>query len=98
MPVHLGGRVRAGSTLRATLAYTDAPGSPSAAATLVNDLDLELIDSTGKLVASKADHVNNVEMLELKDLPAGDYKLQVRGVRVAQGKNGKQPFALVVTR
>jgi serine protease AprX len=91
-------RTRSGASIRATLSYTDAPGSPGAAATLVNDLDLELVDASGKVIAAKADRVNNTEMLELSGVAPGEYKLQVRGVRVAQGKNGKQPFALVMSR
>ncbi|MDX9731519.1 MAG: S8 family serine peptidase, partial [Bdellovibrionales bacterium] len=34
--------------LSATLVYTDAPGAPTAAQALVNDLDLTIIDSSGK--------------------------------------------------
>lgn len=84
------------SNLRITLVYTDAPGTPSAAKTLVNDLDLilELPDGTQKTLA---DRVNNNEMLELSSLPAGVYKIRVRGENVPMGVSGKQPFALVAS-
>lgn len=36
------------STLKATLAWTDPPGAPNAAQALVNDLDLLLIDPSGR--------------------------------------------------
>ncbi len=79
----------------ANLVWTDVPGSPNAAQALVNDLDLILILPTGQTV-SMNDHVNNLEMVEL-DLPAGAYKLRVRGHKVPQAVNGAQSFALVYT-
>jgi serine protease AprX len=85
-----------GGGLRATLVYTDAPGSPSAAAALVNDLDLKVTGPDGR-VSTTADRVNNTEMIELSDVKPGTFEVSVRGVRVAQGKAGKQPFALIIT-
>lgn len=83
---------QAGSLL-ANLVYTDAAASANAAAALVNDLDLILIDAQGQEFKS-ADRVNNHEVLQ-KVLQPGRYRLVVRGHRVAQGQSGKQPFALV---
>lgn len=42
--------VRAGEELRVTLAWSDPPGSPLAAAALVNDLDLEVRDPNQTLI------------------------------------------------
>lgn len=83
--------------LRATLTYMDAPGAANAAKALVNDLDLVVLDANGVVVAESKDRINNTEMLELKDLPAGDYQVVVRGVNVPQGVSGKQPFALLAS-
>lgn len=82
-------------SILANLVYTDAPASPDAAVALVNDLDLTLTGN-GQNV-NKNDHVNNNEVIELANLPAGTYTLTVSGAKVPQGKNGKQPYALVYT-
>lgn len=87
--------------LLANLVYTDAPGTPSAGAALVNDLDLQVVAGAGlPALGAKAypqDRVNNAEIVELANLPAGSYDVIVKGVKIPMGKNGKQPFALVVT-
>jgi hypothetical protein len=85
-----------GQSLSANLVYTDAPGTPAAGQALVNNLDLIVVTPDGKELGSR-DTINNAEVLELHALPAGTYKVQVRGVKVPMGKNGKQPFALVYT-
>lgn len=79
----------------ANLVYTDAPASPDAAVALVNDLDLSL--TGGNQNVSPSDRVNNNEVIELGNVPAGTYTLTVKGSKVPQGKNGKQPYALVYT-
>ncbi len=78
----------------ANLVYTDAPASPDASVALVNDLDLSL---EGPQVAGPQDRRNNNEVIEFSNLPAGTYTLTVTGFKVPQGKNGKQPYALVYT-
>ncbi len=85
-----------GGSIRATLSYTDAPGAVSAARTLVNNLDLRLLEGT-RVVLEKNDSVNNSEMLEISGLPSGHYRLVVKGTSVPMGKGGKQPFALLVS-
>jgi serine protease AprX len=75
--------------------YMDAPASPDAAITMVNDLDLTL--TGGGQNAGSHDRVNNNEVIELSGLAAGSYTITVQGVKVPQGKNGKQPYALVYT-
>lgn len=83
--------------LLANLMYTDAPGTPAAGKALVNNLDLELVDAQGAVVAGNHDTINNNEIIELSNLPNGNYTLRVVGLNVPMGKNGKQPFALVYT-
>jgi serine protease AprX len=88
--------LKQGQSLSANLVYTDAPGTPSAGQALVNNLDLIVVTPDGKELGSH-DTVNNAEVLELNNLAPGTYKVQVRGINVPMGKNGKQPFALVYT-
>ncbi len=90
-------QVAQGGSIRATLTYTDAPAAASAQKALVNDLDLMVVTPSGE-TRTLADHVNNTEMLELTDLVAGTYQVVVKGVSVPQGKQGHQPYALVVSR
>ena len=83
--------------LRIMLAWTDPPASLSAAAQLVNDLDLVVIgpDSTtyyGNDVAS-GDHTNNVEGVMINDPPLGEYTVQVGGYNVPVAS---QPYALAI--
>ncbi|MBV2168014.1 MAG: S8 family serine peptidase [Bdellovibrio sp.] len=86
---------KAGS-LYANLVWTDAPGSSNAAQALVNDLDLVLTLPNGQTL-SMNDHINNLEMIEKSGLPAGAYKLTVKGYKIPQAKNGAQAYALVYT-
>lgn len=89
-----------GKGIRATLVYTDAPASPSAGKTLVNDLELEVVDPSGSVTTLK-DGVNNSEMIEIKPGLArgGDYRVRVVGKNVPQGRGvtGKLPYALVIS-
>lgn len=87
---HKGGR------LVIQLNYTDAPAATTAAAALVNDLDLQVVLASGE-VKSLADKINNHEMIEVFNLPAQEVQIKVRGVRVAQPKTSGQPFAMVAT-
>lgn len=82
--------------LYANLVWTDAPGSANAAQALVNDLDLVLTLPDGSTL-SMNDHINNLEMIEKSNLPAGTYKLSVKGYKVPQGVKGAQAYALVYT-
>lgn len=88
--------IQNGQSILANLVYMDAPGSPSAAAALVNNLDLILVDSSGREIASH-DRINNHEIIERAGLNSGNYRLIVRGINVPMGKNSKQPYALVYT-
>lgn len=90
-------RVTKRSAVIVTMAYTDAPGSPSTKKALVNDLDLMVVDKAGNVVLGGKDHTNNLELLEALFEP-GDYRIIVNAKRIVNGKNGKQPYALVLTR
>lgn len=83
-------------SLYANLVWTDAPGSSNAAQALVNDLDLVLVMPSGQTLTMN-DHINNLEVIEKSGLPAGAYKLIVKGFKVPQGKSGSQAYALVFT-
>jgi subtilisin family serine protease len=82
--------------LIATLVYTDAPGAAGAAAALVNDLDLVVVDAAGKETALN-DRLNNTEMVETA-VAAGKLEIRVKATYVPQGLvAGKQPYALIVS-
>lgn len=90
-----------GAPLKITLAYTDAPGTAAAQRTLVNDLDLVVIDPQGRTLFPNGlggkDSVNNMEQVDVLNPVPGQYTIRVQGGNVPQGKNGAQPFALVVS-
>jgi hypothetical protein len=94
---------------RATLVWTDHPGTPGTGKQLVNDLDLEVratISSTQSMDffgnGSRAvryrdtqrDRTNNAEEVTLPNPYPGLYRVRVTGFNVPQGP---QPFALVVS-
>jgi serine protease AprX len=83
------------------MAYTDAPGAASAEKTLVNDLDLTVVDASGHTYypnnGSGKDSTNNMEQVDLNAAAAGTYTITVSGASVPQGKNGAQPYALVIS-
>jgi hypothetical protein len=94
---------------RATLVWTDRPGTPGTGKQLVNDLDLEVratISSTldmdffgnGSRAAryrdTQRDRTNNAEEVTLPNPYPGLYRVRVTGFNVPQGP---QPFALVVS-
>ena len=82
--------------LKATLVYTDAPAAASASKTLVNDLDIKVTAPDGREFTLN-DRTNNAETIEITDLIKGEYEVSVVGVNVPQGKNGKLPYALLVS-
>ena len=80
--------------LKATLVWTDAPGAVGSCPSLVNDLDLELVQN-GNIVlrgnaftngstaaGGPADHTNNVEQV-IQPTPSGFYTLTVKAVTLA---------------
>lgn len=94
-----------GAPFKATLVWSDAPGSTVAASSLVNNLDLLVIAPDGttyrgnnfsggwSLAAGAADTVNNVENVFVATAQAGLWKVTIQAPNVPVGP---QPFALVV--
>ena len=88
--------VQSATHFKAVLAWYDAPGE-----TLINDLDLSLLDSQGTRVYGnhtpgnngQPDKVNTVEVIDVADLPAGEYTLLVSARNVPQAP---QAYALAV--
>jgi len=97
--------------VKVTLVWDDEPGAPATTGSaLVNDLDLVVTDALGArrypwtlnpaspasdAVQTQEDHLNNVEMVQVKDaVPAGDWNIQVNGTAVP---TGPQCFSLVFT-
>lgn len=87
--------VKGEETLRATLVWTDYPGSPASGKALVNNLDLTATGAGNTYYGNGApDSTNNVEAVEIKNTVAGSYQFTVTGANVPQGP---QPFALVLS-
>ncbi|GAB6273419.1 MAG: S-layer homology domain-containing protein [Peptococcaceae bacterium] len=90
---------------KATLAWTDPPGTPGNKKVLVNDLDLVVVTPDGKKCLGndagqgKRDEKNNVEQVFIPEPVPGVYTVMVRAARVTQkgyrGADLRQDFALV---
>ncbi len=87
--------VAQGQKLAVNLVWTDAPGSPSSAKALVNDLDL-IVTKAGQNL-NQNDDINNNEFFEQANLSAGTYTVKVKGKNVPMGVAGKQPYALAIS-
>jgi len=79
-----------------SVVWTDAPASPTAAVALVNDLDLTVKNAQGQIVQVSIDRLNNWEFIETQMAP-GDYEIEISGFNVPQGRQGRQPYSLVVS-
>jgi len=88
--------------IKATLYWHDPPNSPSAGIAAVNNLDLVLIDTTGKEYRTNTaddgqfDQLNNVEQIVFKNPTPGIYVLYVYGAQVV-GSNATQAYSLVLS-
>jgi hypothetical protein len=95
--------------LKLTLAWDDAPGTPNTSPSLVNDLDLVVVDPSGgrhfpwtidpadpgsPAVRTQEDHLNNIEQVQVDNPEAGRWMIQVVGTAVPAGPQG---FALAST-
>ena len=92
--------------LKVTLVWHDAPATPNASFTPVNNLDLEVDIPTGQTIFGNnivngqstfdttTDDINNVEMVMLPAALTGEYTIRVKGTGVNQGPQG---YALVVS-
>ncbi len=91
--VHTYEYIENGQPAKATLVWTDYPSSLTSSKTLYNDLDLTLSGPSGTYYGNgKADHINNVEGIELDNVAEGDYTITVDGYNIQEGP---QNFALV---
>jgi hypothetical protein len=90
----------AGQSLQATLAWVDYPGSSSAAKSLVNDYDLELIGPDGNIVYANGgtapDTVNNTERILVPDAAEGTYTFRVIARECPYGADEGGAVALVL--
>lgn len=77
------------SRVKIHLVYTDRPAASAASRTLVNDLDMEVVTSDGKVILAN-DKTNNFEYIELPLDTLSDLTIKVKGERVMQGT---QPYA-----
>lgn len=95
--------------LKVMLYWNDPAASPLSAKTLVNDLDLEVVDPSSttnlpkvldtsnsnlnNIAVTAADHLNNMEQVVISNPTAGAYSLKVKGTAIAQ--NPSQEYYLV---
>ena len=70
--------------LNVGLVWTDYPGSVGNYTQLVNDLDLYVVGPNGKTYTLN-DHLNNVEVLNIYEVPEGDYQVIVKAKNIMQG-------------
>jgi PGF-pre-PGF domain-containing protein len=80
--------------LQITLVWTDHPSIPSAAKTLVNNLDLTVVGPDGTYLGNDGDAINNVEQVELLTPVDGIYSITITGADIP---HPPQPFALVIS-
>lgn len=89
-----------GNDLKVTLVWTDPPASPAAGISLVNNLDLTVVDAASGEVfcpnnLGRPDAVNNVEQVIVPVPSAGrSFLIHVAGTLVPQGP---QEYALVIS-
>ncbi|AFV23191.1 KP-43 peptidase [Methanolobus psychrophilus R15] len=87
--------IKDGEPLRATLVWTDYPGSPASGKALVNNLDLSVTGPEATYQGNGApESLNNIEAVELESTSPGSYQFTVTGENIPQGP---QPFALVLS-
>jgi hypothetical protein len=94
------------SQLKVMLYWHDPAASLVSSQTLVNDIDLEVVDlatntvlpyridtargNLGSPVFTGADHINNMEQVVIDPAPAGNYTVRVKGTSITQ--NGSQDY------
>ncbi len=92
---------------KTTVSWVDQPANPSNLVTLVNDIDMTLVNkTTGKTyypyslnknnpnadaISTKPNRVDNVEQIEVANLPKGDYELIIKGYKII---SDTQEFAI----
>lgn len=88
---------------RVTLAWDDPASAPNVSSSLVNDLDLVVIDPSGTqhypwtlnpaspnagAVRTQKDDLNNIEQVQVENPEAGVWQVQVVGASVSEGPQG----------
>jgi hypothetical protein len=95
--------------LKVMLYWNDPAASPMSAHTLVNDLDLEVVNPSSATILPKildtsnanvilpsvsgADHINNMEQVVIASPAAGNYTFKIKGTAITQ--NPSQEYFLV---
>jgi subtilisin family serine protease len=93
---------------KTTISWVDQSANPANATTLVNDIDMTLVNrDTGKIyypytldkyspnapaVTNKANKVDNIEQIEIDNLAGGNYQLVIKGSKII---SPNQEFAVV---
>ena len=119
---YVGGTIANGATVNSTISipanttqvkfllyWNDPEASMLSAHTLVNDLDLEVVDPSsglhlpvvldtsnaalGNPASTGADHINNIEQVVINSPVAGNYTVRVKGTAITQ--NPTQEYFLV---
>jgi len=96
-------------TIKATIAWDDVPATPLVIPSLVNDIDIVVIDPNGTThypwtidpsnpgnpaVRTQADHLNNIEQVQIDAGQSGVYRIVMTGYNIAQGP---QKFGLMAS-
>lgn len=97
------------SEVKVTIAWDDIPATPLVIPSLVNDIDLIVIDPNGTThypwtinpnnpgdpaVRTQADHLNNIEQIQIDAGQAGVYRIVMTGYNIPVGP---QKFALMAS-
>jgi hypothetical protein len=97
------------TTVKATIAWDDVPATPLVIPSLVNDIDIVVIDPNGTThypwtidpsnpgnpaVRTQADHLNNIEQVQIDAGVQGVYRIVITGYNIAQGP---QKFGLMAS-
>ena len=87
-------------TVKATIAWSDVPATPLVVPSLVNDIDLKIIDPNGAThwpwtliqgdpgapaVRTGPDHINNIEQVQIDNAIPGVYRVVISGTNIAEG-------------
>ncbi|MDP7005059.1 MAG: S8 family serine peptidase [Phycisphaerales bacterium] len=96
-------------TIKATIAWDDVPATPLVIPSLVNDIDIAVIDPNGTThypwtidpnnpgnpaVRTQPDHLNNIEQVQIDAGQPGVYRIVITGYNIAQGP---QTFGLMAS-
>ncbi|MCH2146288.1 MAG: S8 family serine peptidase [Phycisphaerales bacterium] len=95
--------------VKVTIAWDDIPATPLVIPSLVNDIDLKVIDPEGGIhypwtldpanpgdpaVRTSEDHLNNIEQVQIDSASPGVYRVQVHGYSI---QDGDQEFGLMAS-